>query len=156
MHCRHHGTIHQTQTTTQGTMDTMGTTDSMELFTRRYVCHQATWTPSALQTPANNAEYTMDTSRHCIHQETIHWTLYTPQTNMDTMRTAETRQQYNRHNGHHKDPWSMQTTGNLTTDKMHTTTHNGHHGQWIQDGTYQQTLCTPPGTVGTMLATMSV
>ena len=46
----------------------------------------------------------------------------------------------------------MQTPGHHTTDNMHNTRHNGHHGQSIQEGTIQQTLWTPPGTVDTMVS----
>ena len=96
----------------------------------------------------------MDSSGHCIHQENIHRTLCTPQTTMDTIRSEETRQLYNRQIGYHKDPWTIQTPGNHTTDNMHYTRHNGHHGQWIE-GTIQETLWTPPGIVDTM-ASVSV
>ena len=93
----------------------------------------------------------MDTSRHSIHQKTIHWTRYTPQTTMNTMRSAETGDPYNRHIGYHKDTWTMQTPGHHTTDNMPNTRHIGRHGQWIQEGTIRQTLWTPPGTVDTMV-----
>ena len=83
---------------------------------------------SALQTPGNLTEFTMDTSRHSTLQEAIHKTLYTPQATIDTMHSAESRQLYNRYNRFHKYPWTMQTPGNHTTDNIHNTRHNGHHG----------------------------
>ena len=46
----------------------------------------------------------------------------------------------------------MQTPGHHTKNNMHNTTHNGHHGQLIKEGTIQQTLWTPPGTVDTMVS----
>ena len=144
----------------------------MESYTRHYGIDQAIW---ALQAPWNNTPDTMYATRHhghhrccrhletientlwthCILLENIHRTQYTPQTTMDTMRSAETRQLYNRQIGYHKDPWTIETPGNHITGNMHYTRHNGHHGQWIEEGTIQETLWTPPDTVDTM-ASVSV
>ena len=74
---------------------------------------------------------------------------------MDTMRSAATRQLYIRQIGYHKDPWTILTPENHTTDNMDYARHNGHHRQWIEEGTIKETLWTPPDTVDTM-ASVSV
>ena len=146
------------QTPWNHTPDTMDTTKRYGYCRHHEIIHQTlcmlpgTWTSSALQTPGNHTEFTMDTSRHSIHQEAIHKNLYTPQATMDSLHSAVSRQLYNGYNEFHKYPWTMQTPENHTTDNMHNTRHNGHHGQWIKEGTLQQTLWTPPCTVDTMVS----
>ena len=172
-HYRHQGTIHQTQTTPQGSMDTMGTAD-----TRHYRCYQAPRTPWALQTPGNsyithyghhqeprtpwahhtpgnNTPDTMETARHhghCRHHGTIYQKLRKPQGSMDTMGTADKREPYTRHYGHQLvrwTPWALQTTGKYTPYTKDTTRYGGNHGHSRYQGTKHTTLWTPPGTMGT-------
>ena len=127
VHCRHHRTIHQTQTTTQGMMDTI-----------------------ALQTPWNYSPDAMHSTRqhghhlHCRHQHTIQNTLWTPPD------TACTRKPYTGRYIHHKQTWTpcaLQRLGNYRTNTMDTTR---IHGQCRQQGTLQQTICTSPGIMDTM------
>ena len=136
------------QTPLNHTPDTMDTNKRYGYCRHHEIIHQT------LGTADTRKPYRIhvDTSRHSIHQEAIHKTLYTPQATMDTLHSAESRQLYNRYNGYHKYPWTMQTPWNHTTDNMHNTRHNGHHGQWIKEGTIQQTLWTPPCTVDTIVS----
>ena len=165
-HCRLQGTIYETRSTPQGTMDTMCAADTMQPYTRHYGCHQALWTPWALQTPGNHTPHTMGATRHhgyhghCRHQGIIHQTLCTLQGTMDTMDTAYTMELYTRH---YQVTWALQTPGYHTPDKTTTqgtmdtmgtadTRHYGcHQTQWALQTAGNHTLDTKDtNTMGTV------
>ena len=122
------GTIHQTLWTPPGTM---GTADTGKPYTRHYGHQKVPWTPWVLQTTGKQTPYTKDTTRyrgnhgHSRHQGTIQNTLWSP---LGTMGTADTREPYTRHYGHHQAPWALHMPGETM-----------HHTLW-----------TPPSTTDTM------
>ena len=112
-HCRHQETIHHTLWAPQGTMDTMGTADTRESYTRHYVHCKTMDTAYTMELYTRHYQVTwaLQTSGYHTPDKT------TPQGTMDTMGTADTR-----HYRCNQTQWELQTAGNHTLDTKDTNT----------------------------------